>query len=191
MVGKNVQSGLRCGRKWDSFVARGPGWRGSSHSSTPARNFFSACLPVLTMAFRGTFDYTLDAKNRLTVPSKFRASLSGGVVIAKGVEHCAAIWTPAEYEAYVDEALGELNPMTAQARQLERFFSANAFETELDAAGRIMVPSPVMEWAGLRKDVVVTGVRRWLELWDREVWAGVSEQLSAEVPELTEALGQA
>ena len=143
------------------------------------------------MAFRGTFDHTLDAKNRLTVPSKFRATLSDGVVIAKGVEHCAAIWIPAEYEAYVDGALGELNPMTAQARQLERFFSANAFETELDAAGRIMIPPPVMEWAGLRKDVVVTGVRRWLELWDRETWTGVSEQLSAEVPTLTEALGQA
>ena len=143
------------------------------------------------MAFRGTFDHTLDAKNRLTVPSKFRAALSDGVVIAKGIEGCAQIWIPADYEAYVDGALAQLNPMTEQARKLERFFGASAFETELDAAGRIMVPAKVMEHAGLRKDVVVTGVRRCLELWDRETWSSVDAELSADVPALAEALGQA
>ena len=95
LVGKNVQPGLCCGRKWDSLPPRGPGWRGSSHSSTPARTlFFSAGQPAPTMAFRGTFDHTLDAKNRLTVPSKFRATLSDGVVIAKGIEGCAADLAP-------------------------------------------------------------------------------------------------
>ena len=51
------------------------------------------------MAFRGTFDYSLDAKNRLTVPSKFRAVLSDGVVLAKGVEQCVQIWPAKDYES--------------------------------------------------------------------------------------------
>ena len=59
------------------------------------------------MAFRGTFDHTFDAKNRLTVPVKFRASLSDGVVVAKGVERCVSVWTPDEYEAFVASALGQ------------------------------------------------------------------------------------
>ena len=143
------------------------------------------------MAFRGTFDYTLDAKNRLTVPSKFRAALSDGVVIAKGIEGCAQIWIPADYEAYVDGALAQLNPMTEQARKLERFFGAGSFETDLDAAGRIMVPGPIMDHARLRKDVVVIGSRRCLELWDRESWTAIDAELSADVHALTEALGQA
>ena len=143
------------------------------------------------MAFRGTFDHTLDAKNRLTVPSKFRGQLSDGVVLAQSVERCLTIWLPAAYEAYVDRALDQVNPMTAQYRDLERFFGANAFETELDAAGRIMIPAPVMEWAGLRKDVVVTGVRTCLELWDRDAWSGLNTELATNVPALTEALGQA
>jgi MraZ protein len=189
-VGKNVQLELHRGGKWVRFAPCGPGWRGSSHSSTPARSLFFRRTPALHMAFRGTFDHTLDAKNRLTVPAKFRASLSQGVVIAKGVEQCGAIWLPADYEAYVDRALGGLNPMTRQARDLERFFGANAFETELDAAGRIMIPAPVMEWAGLRKDVVVTGVRTCLELWDRDAWSGLNTELATNVPALTEALGQ-
>ena len=52
------------------------------------------------MAFRGTFDYSLDAKNRLTIPAKFRASLSEGVVLAKGIERCVQVWTPSGFEAY-------------------------------------------------------------------------------------------
>ena len=46
------------------------------------------------MAFRGSFDYSLDAKNRLTVPAKFRAELSGGVVLAKGLERNVDLWVP-------------------------------------------------------------------------------------------------
>jgi MraZ protein len=143
------------------------------------------------MAFRGTFDHTLDAKNRLTVPAKFRGTLSNGVVVAQSVERCLTIWIPADYEAYVDRALSQVNPMTRQSRDLERYFSANASETELDAAGRIMITPKLMEWAGLRKDVVVTGARKWLEIWDRDAWNTLNEQLATDVPGLTEALGQA
>ena len=143
------------------------------------------------MAFRGTFDHTLDAKNRLTVPSKFRSQLSGGVVLAQSVESCLTIWLPAAYEEYVDRALDQVNPMTAQYRDLERYFNGNSVETELDAAGRIMIPPNLMEWAGLRKDVVVIGTRKWLEIWDRESWARTNAELAANVRDLTEALGQA
>ena len=46
------------------------------------------------MAFRGNFEHSLDAKNRLTIPAKFRAELAGGIVVAQGLEPCAGIWTP-------------------------------------------------------------------------------------------------
>jgi len=62
------------------------------------------------MAFRGTFDHTLDAKNRLTIPAKFRASLAEGVVLSKGIERCVQVWTPKAYDAYVAAALDGLNP---------------------------------------------------------------------------------
>ena len=52
------------------------------------------------MAFRGTFDHTLDAKNRLTIPAKFRAALSEGVVLAKGIERCVQVWTRTEVEGW-------------------------------------------------------------------------------------------
>ena len=109
------------------------------------------------MAFRGSFDYSLDAKNRLTVPAKFRAELSGGVVLAKGLERNVDIWVPDAYDAQVQLALEGMNPMSPDARRLRLWFSANAFDTELDAAGRVQIPAALIEYAGLRKEVVVTG----------------------------------
>jgi MraZ protein len=141
------------------------------------------------MAFRGTFDYTLDAKNRLTVPAKFRASLSDGVVLAKGVERCVQLWTPSGFDAYVDHALAGENPVSDRARKLNRFFSANSLDAELDAAGRVMVPGFLLEHAGLAKDVVVTGAGDCLELWDRAAWAEYNAALSAELPDITAAIG--
>src|SRR5919206_2771523 len=141
------------------------------------------------MAFRGTFDHTLDAKNRLTIPAKFRAALSEGVVLAKGIERCVQVWAPKTFDAYVNSALQGLNPLSEQARKLNRFFAANSFDTDLDAAGRVMVPSFLLDHAGLRKEVVVTGAGECLEVWDRAAWAEYNAALSDELPDIAAGFG--
>jgi MraZ protein len=141
------------------------------------------------MAFRGTFDYTLDAKNRLTVPARFRAELAGGVVLAKGLERCVAVWTPSAYDTYTAAALQGLHPLSKDAQKLRRFFSANSLDTELDAAGRVMVPTFLLDHAGLSRDVVVTGADDSLEIWDRATWTTYNDALSADVDEITTHLG--
>jgi MraZ protein len=141
------------------------------------------------MAFRGSFDYSLDAKNRLTVPAKFRAELSGGVVLAKGLERNVDIWVPGAYDAYVERSLQGLNPMSSDARRMRLYFSANAFEVELDAAGRVQVPTALIEHAGLRKEVVVTGASESLQIWDRQAWQDFNSDLTGEIAQITERLG--
>jgi len=141
------------------------------------------------MAFRGTFDHTLDAKNRLTIPAKFRASLAEGVVLAKGIERCVQVWTPKAFDAYVSTALHGTNPLSEPARKLNRFFAANALDTELDAAGRVMVPGFLLDHAALQKDVVVTGAGDCLEVWDRTAWATYNEALSDELPDIAAGFG--
>ena len=142
-------------------------------------------------SFRGTFEYTLDAKNRLTVPARFRAALSEGVVMAKGTEPCVALWTPEAYDAYTDAILSGYHPLSEEADKLERFFAANSHETELDAAGRVSFPQFLLEHAGLNKDVVVTGARNRLEVWDRQTWAAYNEQLVADIKEIRGRLSHA
>jgi len=94
--------------------------------------------------FRGTFDHTLDAKNRLTVPARYRATLAEGVVIAMPVDlkPCVGIWRPEDYEHYTQRALAELPPLSPRLTELERFFYGSSQDAELDAAGRISVSTP-------------------------------------------------
>ena len=139
-------------------------------------------------SFRGTFDYTLDAKNRLTVPARFRAILSDGVVMAKSTEPCVQLWVPADYDAFTSSALAPLNPASPDARKLRRFFAANSHDTELDSAGRVMFPSFLLEHASLKKDVVVTGAGDCLEVWDRATWSDYNDELAAAADAITSRL---
>jgi len=129
------------------------------------------------MAFSGTFDYTLDAKNRLTVPAKFRSSLTEAVVLARGTERCVTIWPKRDFERFVAVALEGLHPLSVEADQLKRYFFATSFDTELDSAGRVMVPPRLLGFAGLTKDVVVNGMDDRIEVWDRQAWADYDANL--------------
>ena len=91
------------------------------------------------MAFHGTFDHSLDAKNRLTVPARFRAALSGGVFLVRGVDPCISLYPEATYTSITQSALSALNPFSPQARELKRMLYGNATSSELDSAGRVML----------------------------------------------------
>ncbi len=137
--------------------------------------------------FRGTFDHTLDAKNRLTVPARYRAALSEGVVLAMPVDlkPCLGVWRPQEYEAYTARALAELPPLSSRRNELERFFYGSSHDAELDAAGRIMVPGFLGEHAKLAKEVVVVGVGDRLVVWDRSSGSEHRPALLSGVAEVT------
>ena len=141
------------------------------------------------MAFRGTFDHTLDAKNRLTVPSKFRAALADGIVLARGTDRCVDVWPAADYERLHGGALEGLNPLAPDARELRRRIYGGAFDAELDAAGRVMLPPKLIEHAGLSREVAIVGAGEWLEVWDRDAWASVDEDSPARINELAQGLG--
>jgi len=140
------------------------------------------------LPFRGTFEHTLDAKHRLTVPSKFRAALAGGVVVVKGVERNLSVYPDSIYSTLTASALGGLNPFSPQARELGRFLNANAADVELDSAGRIMLPAAHREHAGIDRDVVIAGAGDSLELWDRTTWQSYESDLTARAGDLTAAL---
>jgi MraZ protein len=118
----------------------------------------------------GEYDHSLDDKNRLTLPAKFRQSFSDGVVLARGMDGCLAVYTRDGWESFVESRLAVLDPLSKESRQMGRFMFAGASETELDKQGRVMVPAPLVEHAGLSREVVVAGVRDHLEIWDRAAW---------------------
>jgi MraZ protein len=141
------------------------------------------------MAFRGHYEHSLDAKNRLSIPARFRATFSSGVVLAKDPETCVAVWTPGSHESIIERALAGLNPMGSEYRKLSRFYQGNSYDLELDSAGRVTLPPTLLGHASIEKEVVVVGVGDHLEIWARERWEREQSSLDQEIGEVTERLG--
>ena len=125
----------------------------------------------------GEFVQRLDAKNRVTLPARFRGDFARGVVVTKGFgDRCLYVWDREAWERFADARLEALSdPFNREGRRLSRFLYGGASEGELDRQGRVMLPAPLIEHAQLDKEIVVVGVRDHLEIWDRETWKRESD----------------
>jgi MraZ protein len=136
----------------------------------------------------GEYEHTLDDKNRLTLPAKFRQALGGGVVVTRGMDGCLFVFTREDWDAFVSARLEGLNPFSREARQMSRFMFAGATETDLDKQGRIMLPSALIEHGRLGREVVVAGVRDHVEIWDRDAWRKQLKEVEGSVELVAERL---
>jgi len=136
----------------------------------------------------GEYEHTLDDKNRLTLPAKFRQAFAG--------EHKETTVEPARHDdltrdnwdSFVAAQLEGLSPFSKEARQMSRYMFAGAAETELDKQGRMMVPPALLGHAGLGREVVVAGVRDHVEIWDRGAWKKQIEEVEGSVELVAERL---
>ncbi len=136
----------------------------------------------------GTHEHTVDDKNRVTLPAKFRRAFEAGVVVTRGLDPCLVAYPTAEWERAFGSRLEELDELNAESRQLRRYFYANAVECELDKQGRFVVPGTLKDYAGFGRDVVVAGVHDHLEIWDRGAWQRVLSEAEGSVEHVAERL---
>ena len=136
----------------------------------------------------GEHEHTIDDKNRLTLPAKFRQAFSEGLVLSRGIERCLYAYPRSEWEATVQSRLGELDLFSKEGRVMQRYFFAGAAEAEVDKQGRVMVPSSLGEYAGLGKEVVVAGIHDHLEIWDRAAWRAHLDEIEGSAEHVAERL---
>jgi MraZ protein len=141
------------------------------------------------MAFRGHYEHSLDAKHRLSIPSKFRDAFAEGLVLSKDTDACITVSSPDAHETRVRGALAGQNPLGSQYKRIQRYFQGNSFEMELDSAGRVILPAPLLAHAGIEKEVIVAGVDDHLELWSSEGWTEQQSLLDSVMGEVTDSLG--
>ena len=123
--------------------------------------------------YKGEYNHAVDVKGRLIVPAKFRELLGERFVVTKGMDHC--LWLFDEIGWNMLEGKIQALPVTnANARKLSRFFLASAAECEIDKQGRILIPQPLRNFAGLDKDATFVGVGGHIEIWDQERWEAAS-----------------
>ena len=136
----------------------------------------------------GSYDHTIDDKNRLTLPAKFREAFSDGVVVTRGLDGCLFAYRRPDWDRLVESRLAPLDPLSPQTRRLERFFYAGATEAELDKQGRVMIPAQLIEHAKLGREVVVAGVNDRLEIWDRAAWRKELAEVEGSAEDVAERL---
>jgi MraZ protein len=131
------------------------------------------------LAFRGQYEHSLDAKDRITIPARFRAALAEGVVLAQGLEPCVEVYSESAYGDVEQRFLADLNPFDREGRRTQRRFHARSEDEKLDSAGRVKLPRRLIEHAGLDGTCVIAGVMNRLEIWNPERWAAENEAIDA------------
>jgi MraZ protein len=142
------------------------------------------------LAFRGLHEHSLDAKDRLTIPSKLRAQLAEGVVIAASLDRCVEIHPASGFESYAAELKSKLNPLGKDARLLRRRINYRAQDEQIDTAGRVKIPKLLLEHGALEGTCVIVGADTHLEVWNPERWAEEVAVMDVETDAIAEGLGE-
>ena len=133
--------------------------------------------------FLGNYEHTIDDKGRLTIPSKFREELEGGVVVTRGLDGCLWAFSRSEWEILAEKISGL--PTTNQAaRNFARLMFSNASDSIPDRQGRVLIPQSLRDYAGIDNETILIGVMNRVEIWNPAKWS----EVAAKVEEDQEAI---
>lgn len=125
--------------------------------------------------FIGEYTHAIDPKNRIVIPSKFREDLGNSFVITKGLDGCLYVYTKDEWSVF-ENKLKTLPLTNKNARAFSRFFFAGACEGSIDKQGRVLIPSNLLQYANIEKDIVSIGVATRIEIWSLDSWNKYNEE---------------
>ncbi|MFA7566925.1 MAG: division/cell wall cluster transcriptional repressor MraZ [Alkalispirochaeta sp.] len=138
----------------------------------------------------GQYRNALDDKGRLLVPSKLRSEVPGNtLVITSGIDRCLWLFPPEEWKVLSDNLMEAASPFSRRARLLQRRIIAPAQEVELDKTGRILIPPSLKETAGLKKECILHGIKKYIEIWDVDEYKAYLDENEDEFQEAAEELG--
>ena len=120
-------------------------------------------------SFIGEYQHSLDLKGRLILPADFRGPLADGAVVGIGQNNNLVVYTPEEWDQVAErtQAMSRLGDKELQAAQA---FFGGARHVTPDAQGRVPIASTQREYAGLDREVIVSGMYSRIEIWDAERW---------------------
>jgi len=139
----------------------------------------------------GTYFHTIDDKNRLSLPSKFRKEMGRSVVVTPGLDSCLFVFTTTEWERISEQlSMKEGSMFKADNRSLNRYLLGMAVEIQVDAVGRMLIPDHLRERAKLGSNVVFIGVRDRVEIWDEVIWQKYAKEVEGKADQLAEKYGE-
>ena len=137
--------------------------------------------------FIGEYHHTIDEKNRIIIPAKFRGELGKEFIVTRGIENCLFVYSLDNW-AKITDKLSSLPFTKKDARTFNRFFMSGATNVELDKQGRININAPLVDYAKLNKDCVVIGTGDRLEIWSQELWNSFFDSTKDSMSDIAENL---
>ncbi len=145
--------------------------------------------------FYGQFKTSMDDSGRFALPAKLRSvsgqskksQLSGELVLTKGLEGCLSLYPKGEWDS-VQSRLSALNFTKRDFRFFSRWFYSSAAQMTPDRSGRMVIPAHLIAEAGLKKELLIIGVNRWVEIWNPERYEYYLKQFSGSFEEVAERL---
>ena len=129
--------------------------------------------------FYGEHEHTIDRKGRLIIPSRFREVMkehyTERFMATRGLDKCLFLFPEDEWRAQ-ESRFRALSFTKQEARRFNRFFFSGAAELSFDRQGRVLIPSYLKDYAGIKRDVVLVGLSNRVEVWDKEGWKKFYEQ---------------
>ena len=135
----------------------------------------------------GEFRHSLDAKGRVFLPARWREELGDVVVITQGLDRCLFLMSRPRFEEFA-QRFDELPVERKDARAYSRIFFSKASEEQVDTQGRITIPANLRELATLGKELVLSGVSRRAEIWDRTIYESYQGNVVERYEEIAETL---
>lgn len=135
----------------------------------------------------GEYQHTLDTKQRLIIPARFRDQLGSQFVVTRGLDGCLFGYPMSEWQL-LEQKLKALPLTKRDARAFVRFLYSAATVCTLDKQGRINIPDPLVKYADLSKKCMVVGVSNRLEIWDSDRWDAYNADTADNFDEIAEDL---
>ena len=139
----------------------------------------------------GEYIHTIDDKNRVSMPFKFRKELGKKIIITPGLGQCLFIFTAKEWEKVskkLSDSENDLSFLKADQRSFNRYMFGRAAEVEIDSVGRMMIPEFLQEGIKLRDKAAIIGVKDRIEVWNEKAWSEQKEKIGKEAEILAEKL---
>lgn len=125
--------------------------------------------------FVGEYARQLDDRSRFILPAKIREKLSGTIFIARSpVEHCLNLYSEEEWEVIAEKVRALPTGMDKNAALFQRRLFGTALCVELDKQGRVPLTQALIDYAKLKKDIMLVGSNTKLEIWDMDEWNQMS-----------------
>jgi MraZ protein len=135
----------------------------------------------MMISFLGEYEATLDSKGRFLLPAGLKRQIPEGestrFVINRGFEKCLTLYPMQSWQPLYDQ-ISTLNDFDPKVREFRRYFLNGAIMVEPDAAGRLLVPQNLKDYAGLGKDIVLAAAVNKIEIWDKESYQKFFESYS-------------